>query len=178
MRYRDACLGCSLMVVEQAVADLRVSPLLDSHAHDGRFGLPGHDLTLQRRARLSAALFGGWQARAADGPLSLQGRRCTPARGAPSLRRGHGLKARHRRERGAVIVRGLACPCSSCRPWGTPRPSQSASLTSLWSPSSLRSRGFGWTSDRRQFRRAGDGIDEPTGTVRFCRSCRFRRCID
>ena len=44
MRYRDECLGCPLMVVQDAVADLRVSPLLDSHAHDGRFGLPGHDL--------------------------------------------------------------------------------------------------------------------------------------
>ena len=44
MRYRDACLGCPLMVVEHAVADPRVSPLLDSHAHDGRFGLPGHSL--------------------------------------------------------------------------------------------------------------------------------------
>ena len=44
MRYRDACSGCPLMVSEDAVADLRVAPLLDSHAHDGRFGLPGHDL--------------------------------------------------------------------------------------------------------------------------------------
>ena len=44
MRYRDACLGCPLVVVEDAVADLRVSSLVDSHAHDGRFGLPGHDM--------------------------------------------------------------------------------------------------------------------------------------
>jgi hypothetical protein len=44
MRYRDACLGCPLVVTEDAVPDLRVSSLVDSHAHDGRFGLPGHDI--------------------------------------------------------------------------------------------------------------------------------------
>ena len=44
MRYRDACLGCPLVVTENAVPDLRVSSLVDSHAHDGRFGLPGHDM--------------------------------------------------------------------------------------------------------------------------------------
>jgi hypothetical protein len=44
MRYRDACLGCPLIVIENAVPDLRVSSLLDSHAHDGRYGLPGHDM--------------------------------------------------------------------------------------------------------------------------------------
>jgi hypothetical protein len=44
MRYRDACLGCPLMVAENAVPDLRVSSLVDAHAHDGRFGLPGHDM--------------------------------------------------------------------------------------------------------------------------------------
>jgi len=44
MRYRDACLGCPLLVTESAVPDLRVSSLVDSHAHDGRFGLPGHDM--------------------------------------------------------------------------------------------------------------------------------------
>ena len=44
MRYRDACLGCPLMVAEDAVKDLRASSLVDSHAHDGRFGLPGHDM--------------------------------------------------------------------------------------------------------------------------------------
>jgi hypothetical protein len=44
MRYRDACLGCPLLVTENAVPDPRVSPLVDSHAHDGRFGLPGHDM--------------------------------------------------------------------------------------------------------------------------------------
>lgn len=32
------------MVTEDAVPDLRVSSLVDSHAHDGRFGLPGHDI--------------------------------------------------------------------------------------------------------------------------------------
>ena len=44
MRYRDACLGCPLVVTENALQDLRVSSLVDSHAHDGRFGLPGHDM--------------------------------------------------------------------------------------------------------------------------------------
>jgi hypothetical protein len=44
MRYRDACLGCPLVVAENAVTDPRVSSLVDSHAHDGRFGLPGHDM--------------------------------------------------------------------------------------------------------------------------------------
>jgi hypothetical protein len=44
MRYRDACLGCPLQITESAVPDLRVSSLVDSHAHDGRFGLPGHDM--------------------------------------------------------------------------------------------------------------------------------------
>ena len=44
MRYRDACLGCPLVVAEDGVPDLRVSSLVDSHAHDGRFGLPGHDM--------------------------------------------------------------------------------------------------------------------------------------
>ena len=44
MRYRDSCLGCPLVVTENAMPDLRVSSLVDSHAHDGRFGLPGHDM--------------------------------------------------------------------------------------------------------------------------------------
>lgn len=44
MRYRDACLGCPLVVTENAVPDPRASSLVDSHAHDGRFGLPGHDM--------------------------------------------------------------------------------------------------------------------------------------
>ena len=44
MRYRDACLGCRLVISEQAVPDPRASSLVDSHAHDGRFGLPGHDM--------------------------------------------------------------------------------------------------------------------------------------
>lgn len=44
MRYRDACLGCPLLVTESAVPDIRTSSLVDSHAHDGRFGLPGHDM--------------------------------------------------------------------------------------------------------------------------------------
>jgi hypothetical protein len=44
MRYRDACLGCPLVVAENAVPDPRASSLVDSHAHDGRFGLPGHDM--------------------------------------------------------------------------------------------------------------------------------------
>jgi len=44
MRYRDVCMGCPFLVTEDAVPDLRVSSLVDSHAHDGRFGLPGHDM--------------------------------------------------------------------------------------------------------------------------------------
>lgn len=44
MHHRDACLGRPLVVTENAVPDLRVSSLVDSHAYDGRFGLPGHDM--------------------------------------------------------------------------------------------------------------------------------------
>jgi hypothetical protein len=44
MRYRDECLGCPLLVIENAVPDLRASSLVDTHAHDGRYGLPGHDM--------------------------------------------------------------------------------------------------------------------------------------
>ena len=44
MRYRDACLGCPLVVTENALPDLRVSSLVDSHGRDGRTGVPGHDM--------------------------------------------------------------------------------------------------------------------------------------
>ena len=60
MRYRDACLGCFLLVTENAVPDLRASSLVDSHAHDGRFGLPGHDIVFSATpaSRLRCAVDG------------------------------------------------------------------------------------------------------------------------
>ena len=60
MRYRDACLGCSLLVSENAVPDLRASSLVDSHAHDGRFGLPGHEMVFSAApaSRLRCAVDG------------------------------------------------------------------------------------------------------------------------
>jgi hypothetical protein len=60
MRYRDACLGCPLLVTENAVPDPRVSSLVDSHAHDGRFGLPGHDMVFSATpaSRLRCAVDG------------------------------------------------------------------------------------------------------------------------
>ena len=69
MRYREACLSCPFMVVEAAVPDLRVSPLLDSHAHDGRYGLPGHDLlySVTPASRLRCAV---------DGKRARQEARC------------------------------------------------------------------------------------------------------
>jgi hypothetical protein len=77
MRYGEACLGCPFMVVEDAVPDLRVSPLLDSHAHDGRYGLPGHDLLFSAMPafRLRCAVDGK---RARHGRLPLQGGRPAP----------------------------------------------------------------------------------------------------
>lgn len=66
------------MVVESAVPDLRVSPLLDSHAHDGRFGLPGHDLlySVTPVSRLRCAV---------DGKRARQRARCRFQAGDPRL---------------------------------------------------------------------------------------------
>ena len=74
MRYRDACLGCPLVVTENALQDLRVSSLVDSHARGGRTGLPGHDMVFGAvpATRLRCSVDGK---RAAEGPLSLQGGR-------------------------------------------------------------------------------------------------------
>ena len=57
------------MVVQDAVSDPRVSPLVDSHAHDGRWGLPGHDLLYSAvpTIRLRCAI---------DGKRARQGARC------------------------------------------------------------------------------------------------------
>ncbi len=78
MRYRAACLGCRFIVVESAVPDLRVSPLLDSHAHDGRFGLPGHDLlySVTPASRLRCGV---------DGRRARQNARCRFTVGDPRL---------------------------------------------------------------------------------------------
>jgi len=88
MRFRGACLGCACTVVENAVHDLRVSPLLDSHAHDGRYGLPGHDLLFSempalrlrcavdgKRTRKGAAAVSRWATRAGSRRSSAPQRR-------------------------------------------------------------------------------------------------------
>jgi len=69
LRYRESCLGCPLMATEDAVTDPRVSPLVDSHAHDGRFGLPGGNMLFSARSapRLRCAV---------DGRRARQRRRC------------------------------------------------------------------------------------------------------
>jgi len=72
--YREACLGCALLVVEAAVPDPRASPLVDSHAHDGRFGLPGHDLVYSSKASSCLRC-------AVDGRRVRQGARCHFAAG-------------------------------------------------------------------------------------------------
>jgi hypothetical protein len=69
MRFRGACLGCPFMVIENAVPHLRVSPLLDSHAHDGRYGLPGHDLLFSATPALRLRC-------AVDGKRTRQGGGC------------------------------------------------------------------------------------------------------
>ena len=78
MRYREACLGCPLLVVEDAATDLRASPLVDSHAHDGRFGPPDHDLVFnaKRASRLRCDV---------DGKRARQGARCRFAADDPRL---------------------------------------------------------------------------------------------
>ena len=58
-----------MLVVEDAVSDPRVSPLVDSHAHDGRYGLPGHDL-------LYSVVPGPRLRCAVDGKRARQGARC------------------------------------------------------------------------------------------------------
>ena len=53
-------MGCFPLVSENAVPDLRASSLVDSHAHDGRFGLPGHEMVFSAApaSRLRCAVDG------------------------------------------------------------------------------------------------------------------------